>query len=435
MWLIDLDRALSETAKVRLLPVRADFEQMLERPTTDILAGITVALVALPLALAFGIGSGLGAASGITTAIIAGAVAALFGGSRVQVSGPTGAMTVILIPIFHSAGANGVLLVGAMAGIFLIIFALAKLGDHIHRLPTALIEGFTSGIAVVISLQQLPFILGLPATHEDRIWQQAAHLIAEAASRPNWTAIGVALSVGAVVLVIGKFLPRFPFALLAVLLATLIADFAELKLDRIGQIPAGIGLWQLQFLNQPNWFLLIPSALAVALLAALESLLSAKIADKASGWHHDSNREIFGQGLANLVVPFFGGVPATAALARTAVNLRSHAHSRLAALTHSIALALVALLLANYVAKIPLAALAGVLLATCVRMINVTELKTLTSESKLDAIVLWGTLVMTVATDLITAVIFGLLLSVALRRTRFAKIDRRYPNNSENLGD
>lgn len=419
-----------------MLPNRVDFAQMREKPLADLVAGLTVAIVALPLALAFGIGSGLGAGAGITSAIFAGALAAIFGGSRVQVSGPTGAMTVILIPIFHSAGAKGVLLVGLMAGILLIIFASLKLGDHIHRLPTSLIEGFTAGIAVVIALQQLPFILGLPATHDDRIWQQALHLVNQASTAPNWPSILTALAVATAILLIGKFLPRLPFALVAVIIATVMADSLQLQLDRIGALPATVGTLNFEFLASP-WFALIPSAIAVALLAALESLLSAKIADKMTGQHHDSNREIFGQGIANLVTPMFGGVPATAALARTAVNVRSHAHSRLASLIHAVTLAIAVLLISGLVSRIPLAALAGVLIATTSRMINPAELKKLTEESKNDAAVLWVTFFMTVATDLITAVIVGLLLSLLLRKTKFANLDRRYPpvDKKETLGD
>jgi len=421
---------------VRLLPNRVDFAQMREKPLADLVAGLTVAIVALPLALAFGIGSGLGAGAGITSAIIAGTLAAIFGGSRVQVSGPTGAMTVILIPIFHSAGANGVLLVGLMAGFLLVIFAWLKLGDHIHRLPTSLIEGFTAGIAVVIALQQLPFILGLPGTKDDRIWQQALHLINQASASPNWTAILTALAVAGAILLIGRFLPRLPFALIAVIIATGLADALNWKLDRIGTLPASVGFFSADFLSGP-WLTLIPSAIAVALLAALESLLSAKIADKMTGQHHDSNREIFGQGIANIIAPLFGGVPATAALARTAVNVRSHAHSRLASLIHAMTLAIAVLLIAGSVSRIPLAALAGVLIATTARMINFDEIKKLSDESKLDASVLWVTFFMTVATDLITAVIIGLILSLLLRKTKFANLDRRYPpiDKKETLGD
>ena len=410
---------------------------MRERPGADLLAGLTVAVVALPLALAFGIGSGLGAGAGVTSAIIAGALAAVFGGSRVQVSGPTGAMTVILIPIFHQAGTTGVLLVGFMAGVLLTLLAWFKIGDHIHKLPTSLVEGFTAGIAVVIALQQLPFILGLPATKDDHLWLQSYHLIASARLEPNWTPIITAVLVAAVILAVGKILPRLPFALVAVIAATFAADALGLKLERIGALPSSVGNFDLTFIQQSAWWSLIPPAIAVALLAALESLLSAKIADKITGQQHDSNRELFGQGIANLVTPFFGGVPATAALARTAVNIRSHAHSRLASLIHALTLAIAVLLLANQVQRIPLAALAGVLLATTAHMIKPRELLRLAAESRLDALVLWATFALTIITDLITAVITGLALSLLLRRTKFAALDRRYPpvEKNETLGD
>jgi len=410
---------------------------MREHPAADLVAGLTVAIVALPLALAFGIGSGLGAGAGITSAIIAGMLAAIFGGSRVQVSGPTGAMTVILVPIFHQSGTYGVLLVGLMAGILLLLFAIFKLGDHIHRLPTSLVEGFTAGIAIVIALQQLPFILGLPPTKDDHLWLQSLHLLTKASANPHWIPIIVAGLVAAAILLVGRFAPRLPFALAAVIATTLASDALQLELQRIGELPATIGTLNIAFLTQTSWLALIPSAIAVALLAALESLLSAKIADKMTGQHHDSNREIFGQGVANLITPFFGGVPATAALARTAVNVRSHANSRLASILHALTLAVAVLLISGLVQRIPLAALAGVLIATTAHMIKPAELRKLASESKLDALVLWVTLIMTVATDLITAVIVGLAISLLLRRTKLASLDRRYPpvDKNETLGD
>jgi sulfate permease, SulP family len=232
---------------------------------------------------------------------------------------------------------------------------------------------------------------------------------------------------------------KFPFALAAVVVASIATLAFGFDTETIGELPARIGNFDLNFLSTDNWIALIPSAFAVAGLAALESLLSAKVADKmrGGGEHHDSNRELFGQGLANLAVPFFGGVPATAALARTAVNVRSNAQSKLAALLHSIILALVILLFAPLVGHIPLAALAGVLLATTIRMVKPKELATLAKESRLDALVLICTFIATIAIDLISAVLIGVVLTLLLRRTRLANIDRRYPpvDEKETLGD
>ena len=177
------------------MPTTADWRDMKRAPTKDLVAGITVAIVALPLALAFGIASGLGAEAGITTAIIAGALAAIFGGSRLQVSGPTGAMTVVLVPIVHQFGVNGGLMVGLMAGLILIIAAYAKIGEHVHRLPTSLIEGFTAGIAVVITLQQFPFIFGVPASDSEKVWAGAFDVLVRGVAQVNLASISIALGV------------------------------------------------------------------------------------------------------------------------------------------------------------------------------------------------------------------------------------------------
>lgn len=424
---------------MNLLPTKADFADAAASPFKDLVAGITVAIVALPLALAFGIGSGLGAQAGITTAIIAGALAAIFGGSRLQVSGPTGAMTVVLVPLVHQFGGSGVLLVGLMAGVLLIIAAAAKIGQHVHRLPTSLIEGFTAGIAVVISLQQVPFIFGVEPADSEKVWLMAWQTAADGFASLNLHSVLTAIAVTAVILIGSKFWHRIPFALLTVALATVLADALGLQLQRIGELPAQIGTFDLSFFNAQNYWPLIPAAIAVATLAALESLLSAKVADKmrGGGERHDSDRELFGQGIANLAVPFFGGVPATAALARTAVNVRSGAQSKLAAVIHSLVLAIVILLFAGLVSRIPLAALAGVLLATTAHMIKPRELLALAKESTLDAIVLICTFLATVFIDLISAVIIGLAIALLLRKTKYAKIDRRYPpiDEKETLGD
>jgi SulP family sulfate permease len=421
------------------MPTKADWLEARRAPIKDLVAGLTVAIVALPLALAFGIASGLGAEAGLTTAIIAGAIAAIFGGSRLQVSGPTGAMTVVLVPIVHQFGPMGVLLVGLMAGFILVIASFAKIGEHVHRLPTSLIEGFTAGIAVVISLQQFPFIFGAEASKSEKVWAAAFENAAAGFADFNASPVFMAFAVMAVILAFSNRWPRIPFSLLSVAVAAVLSATLGFEVETIGELPARIGNLSFDFLNSSDYLALVPSAIAVAALAALESLLSAKVADKmrGGGEQHDSNRELFGQGLANIAVPFFGGVPATAALARTAVNVKSHAQSKLAALSHSVILAIVVLLFAPLVAQIPLAALAGVLLATTARMIKPRELIALAKETRLDALVLIATFTATIFIDLISAVIIGLILSLALRRTRLAAIDRRYPpvDENETLGD
>jgi SulP family sulfate permease len=398
-----------------LLPQRADWLAMRRSPRRDLLAGLTVAVVALPLALAFGVASGLGAQAGLVTAVIAGAVAAVFGGSNLQVSGPTGAMAVVLVPVVARFGTTGVLMVGAMAGVLLIALAVARLGSYVRYLPAPVIEGFTAGIAVVIALQQIPAALGVTDAHGEKVWAVAADAVAHFVAHPHPASVAVALGVAAVMLIGGQWRPAVPFSLVAVAAATALAQTTPLDLARIGALPAGLPAASLGFIDTHAVVTLLPSALAVASLAALESLLSATVADAMSvSEHHDPDRELFGQGLANLVVPLFGGIPATAAIARTAVNVRAGAGSKLAALTHAGALAVIVLAAAPLVGRIPLAALAGVLLATTVRMIEAGSLWALARSTRGDALVLALTFTVTVALDLVTAVAVGIAVAVVV---------------------
>ncbi|RJO73551.1 SulP family inorganic anion transporter [Nocardia panacis] len=405
-----------------LLPRRSDWRPALRAPGPDLLSGLIVALVALPLALGFGIGSGLGAAAGLATAIVAGVVAAVFGGSRLQVCGPTGAMTVVLAPIFHQHGASGVLTVGLMAGLALVMLAVIGAGRAVRYLPAPVLEGFTAGIAVVIALQQFPAALGIAHAEGDKVWQSAFDALRRFISQPHYPALLTALAVAAVVLIGGRYLPRLPFALLAVAAATVTVRLSGSDLRTIGAIPVGLPAPSLGFVHLDQMGALIGPALAVAALAALESLLSATAADAmAVGTRHDPNRELFGQGLANIAAPLFGGVPATGAIARTAVNVRSGARTRLAALTHAVVLAAVIYLAAPLVADIPLAALAGVLLATTVRMVETASVAAIARASKGDAAIMAVTFLVTVALDLVSAVAVGVGIAVLLAVRAVAK--------------
>lgn len=408
-----------------LLPTRGDWDAVRRSPRHDLVAGLTVAIVALPLALAFGVTSGMGAQAGIVTAIVAGAVAAIFGGSNLQVSGPTGAMTVVLVPVVHEFGASGVLMVGVLAGLALVTMAVLGLGRYVRYLPTPVVEGFTAGIAVVIALQQVPAALGVEAGSQERVWAVAADAVSRFAGAPHPTSLVTALVVAGLMLVGARWRPGLPFSLVGVLLATLAAEFFDLPLARLGELPAGLPGPSLGFLDVGAVPSLLPAALAVAALAALESLLSASVADAMSvGQAHDPDRELFGQGLANLAAPVFGGIPATAAIARTAVNVRAGAVSRAAAVVHAVALLLIVSTLASAVSAIPLAALAGVLLATTVRMVEVASLHALLRSTRADAAVLALTFVVTVAIDLVTAVAAGLAVAVVLALRSVARSAR-----------
>ena len=394
-----------------LLPAAADYRAMRRNPRRDVIAGVTVAFVALPLALAFGAASGLGAGAGLITAIVAGILAAVFGGSNLQVSGPTGAMTVVLLPIVAQFGVSGVLVVGLLAGIILIVLAFAGAGRYMQYVPLPVVEGFTLGIAVIIGLQQIPNALGQPA-EGDRVAVSAWHAVVSFVSDPNWAALAVSAAVAGSILLALRVRPGLPVSLPAVIVATVLAAAMGLGVATIGELPSRLPAPDLPPIPWQHLSALLVPALAVAALAALESLLSATVADAMSvGERHDPNRELFGQGIANLAAPLFGGVPATAAIARTAVNVRTGARSRLAAITQSLALLLVILVAAQWVAYIPLAALAGVLIATVVQMVEVSSIRALLRATRGDAAVLVATALATIVFDLVVAVIVGLVLA------------------------
>jgi SulP family sulfate permease len=410
-----------------LLPRRADVVRMAAQPHRDVLAGLTVAAVALPLAMAFGITAGLGAKAGLVTAVVAGLVAALFGGSDLQVSGPTGAMTVVLLPIVREHGPDGVLAVGLLAGLLLVVLAYARAGRLIRVVPLPVLEGFTLGIAVIIALQQLPAALG-QTPRGTKALSLAGHAVLDFAQSPRWAPLGLAATVAALMLLGGRHRPRVPVSLALLVLTTVAVEVLDLRTPTVGAVPGGLPAPRLPGVDLVELPSLLGPAVAVAALAALESLLSATVADAMSvEGQHDPDRELMGQGLANLASPLLGGVPATAAIARTAVNVRSGAHSRLAAVTHALALLVVLLVAAPVVAHVPLAALAGVLLATAVQMVEASSLLALLRVTRNDATVLVLTAAATVLFDLVTAVLGGLVLAGALalgQVARSARVDQ-----------
>lgn len=348
--------------------------------------------------------------------MVAGALAAVFGGSNLQVSGPTGAMTVVLVPIVAQYGPGGVLTVGLLAGLLLIGLALARAGKYMRYVPAPVVEGFTLGIACVIGLQQLPNALGVARPEGDKVLTVAWRAVEAFVRHPNWTALALAAGVALVMLLGARWRPTVPFSIVAVIVATVLAQVLHLDgAAPIGDLPAGLPAPSLAFLDLSALSSLLAPAVAVAALAALESLLSATVADGMTvGQQHDPDRELFGQGLANLAAPLFGGVPATAAIARTAVNVRTGAGSRLAALTHAVVLAVIVFAAAPLVSKIPLAALAGVLLATAIRMVEVGSLRVMAKATRSDALILALTALATLALDLVYAVIIGLIVAGAL---------------------
>ncbi|MFM9444482.1 SulP family inorganic anion transporter [Streptomyces acidiscabies] len=420
------------------LPTLTDLRTLTHDPRRNLLCGLTVAVVALPLALGFGVSSGLGAASGLATAIVAGALAALFGGSARQVSGPTGAMTVVLVPIVHHYGPDGVLTVGLLAGLILIALSFARAGAAMAYVPAPVIAGFTVGIAAVIALQQIPNALGVPLPHGEQVAAVAARAAEEFEAAPHWPALLLSAGSAALVLAGARWRPAVPFSLAAVGVATAVAETLKLDVTRIGALPSSLPTPSLGFLDVTRIPTLLAPAVAVAALAALESLLSASVADEMSknrrpagssrgAANHDPSQELFGQGIANLAAPLFGGVPATGAIARTAVNVRTGATSRLAALTHAVILAGIVASAAQLVARIPLAALAGVLLATAIRMVETGPVRAMARATRGDALVLVLTAASTLALDLVRAVLIGLAVSTVLALKAAATTTRLTP--------
>ncbi|GAT74474.1 transporter [Microbacterium sp. HM58-2] len=393
-----------------LLPAASDYRGLARSWKGDLLAGVTVGIVALPLALAFGVSSGAGAESGLITAIVAGVVAAVFGGSNVQVSGPTGAMVVVLAPILAERGAGALAAVCLLAGLFVLAAGALRLGRTVGYIPWPVIEGFTLGIAVIIFLQQVPTATGTRPGDSTNAVVAAVQSLATA----EWPKLGWSLLLVGVVVAIMlgalRLHPRFPGSLLAIVVASLIAVGFGLPVDTIGALPAGLPAPTLPDLSPATLLPLAGPAAAVAALAAIESLLSARVASTlADTGPYDPDRELVGQGLASLAAGLFGGMPATGAIARTAVNVRAGARTRLAAVTHGLLLLAVALVGASVVSHIPLAALAGVLMVTACRMIAPSTVRTVLRSTRADAVVFCLTAIVTVSVDLIYAVLIGLL--------------------------
>ncbi|OBF50602.1 SulP family inorganic anion transporter [Mycolicibacterium monacense] len=394
----------------RLLPRRSDYADLPTSWRRDVLAGVTVGVVALPLALAFGISSGVGAAAGLITAVVAGVVAAVFGGSHVQVSGPTGAMAVVLAPIVAAHGLGSVALVTVVAGLLVAGCGIAGLGRTVTFIPWPVIEGFTLGIAVIIFAQQLPAALGVSAPAGGRTLTTALHVLTHA----DWAAAAKTLAVVGFVAVVMVALPRLhpgaPASLLAVVGATIGVIALHVPVAAIGELPSHLPAPVLPTVDADSLRTLLSAAVTVAALAAIESLLSARVAATMSPTGpYDPDRELLGQGLASVASGVFGGMPATGAIARTAVNVRSGARTRVAAIVHSVVLLGVVYLLSGPVSQIPLAALAGVLMVTSFRMISAATVRSILRSGRSDALTFVVTAVITVSFDLIEAVMIGVL--------------------------
>ncbi|MFT3799237.1 SulP family inorganic anion transporter [Microbacterium sp.] len=397
-----------------LLPARSDYAGVRRSWRGDLLAGLTVGIVALPLALGFGVSAGLGAEAGLVTAIVAGVLAAVFGGSNVQVSGPTGAMVVVLAPIVATSGAGAVAAITLVAGLIVLAAGVLGLGRAVSFIPWPVIEGFTVGIGVIIFLQQVPQLTtGRHATdHSTNALIAALQSIADADPRYVAWAAGAALIVAACMLLAPRVHRAVPGSLVGIVVVTVLALLVPNPLVAIGTLPSRLPAPSLPALDPGALGALLLPALTVAALAAIESLLSARVAaSMADTGVYDPDRELVGQGVASLGAALFGGMPATGAIARTAVNVRSGARSRLAAAFHAVVLLAVVLAVAGPVGTIPLAALAGVLMVTAARMVHLGTARAILRSTRADAAAYVLTAVITVSFDLIVAVAIGVVLA------------------------
>lgn len=385
----------------------------------DLTAGLTVGLVALPLAMAFGIASGVTPQAGIYTAVIAGFIISALGGSRTQIGGPTGAFVVVIAAIIAKHGLSGLLMVTMMAGVILLFLGITGLGNAVKFIPRPVIIGFTNGIAVLIASTQLKDFLGIRSTGPvPSEFLERMRYIGEHLGGVDPITMLLALSSLLVILTVPRLTKRVPGSIVALIGATIIVGLSGLPVETIGSkfggIPTGLPKLQVPDLRFDLILPLLPAALTVALLAAIESLLSAVVADSMSGDRHNSNVELIAQGVANLTVPLFGGIPVTGAIARTATNIRSGARSPVSGMIHALTLLAIILFAAPLARFIPLGTLAAVLFVVAYNMGEWRELPMIMRLEMRDIAVWIITFILTVAADLTVAVEVGITLAALL---------------------
>lgn len=395
----------------------------------DLMAGVIVGIVALPLAIAFGIASGVSPEKGIITAIVAGFIVSVFGGSRVQIGGPTGAFIIIIYGIIQQYGMQGLTIATIMAGVFLVLFGVLRLGTIIKYIPYPIVVGFTSGIAVTIFTTQVKDLFGLtmaevPSDFVEK-WIAYAH---DFTTLDGWTTLIGIVSV-VVIAVTPRFSKKIPGSLVAIILMTIVALLLKhyagvTSIETIGDrfsINSALPEAQMPALSWETVKGLVPPALTIAILGAIESLLSATVADGVIGHRHDSNTELVGQGIANLVSPLFGGIPATGAIARTMTNINNGGRTPVAGIVHAVVLLLIFLFLMPLAQYIPMACLAGVLVVVSYGMCGWRSFVMLMKNPKSDVTVLLITFFLTILFDLTVAIEVGLVIACLLFMRRMAE--------------
>ncbi|MCC6501376.1 MAG: SulP family inorganic anion transporter [Anaerolineales bacterium] len=393
----------------------------------DLLAGLTVAAVALPLALAFGVASGATAAAGLVTAILAGFIMGALTGAPFQISGPTGAMSAVLIVLVQRYGLEGIWVAGLLSGLLLLLIGVMRLGRFIAFIPSAVISGFTSGIALIIFIGQIDNFLGVKTPATETAAQKILVYFNGGFTPSLQSLILGALVIGTMIFMPAKWTARFPASLLGIILATLLSSTFGWTAQTIGDIPNSLILQsRLSFANIPwtNLSEFIAPTLTITALGAVESLLCGAVGSNMTGVRLQANQELIAQGVGNILIPFFGGVPATAAIARSSVGIKSGGQTRLVSIVHAVGLLLSMFLLASFMGRIPLAALAGVLMVTAFRMNEWAAIKFIFGKRfKTDMIAFTITMLATVVLDLTQAILIGSFLAGAVFLNKIASID------------
>jgi len=396
----------------------------------DLMGGLTVGVVALPLAIALAIASGVKPEQGLYTAIVAGFVIAILGGSRVQISGPTGAFVVIVYGIVQKYGYDGLVVATLIAGVLLVIMGLARMGALLKFIPYPVIVGFTSGIALIIFSSQVNDFLGLridnvPADFVEKWIEYARHI-----TRVEPYTLGIGLASLFIIVLWPRVTHRVPGQLIAILAVTVAVQYFQIPVDtiqtRFGGMPHGLPSPQFPAIAWAMFKELFSPAITIAILAALESLLSSVVADGMTGTRHRSNMELIAQGAGNVASALFGGIPATGAIARTATNIKSGGKTPVAAIIHAVFLLLVLLFIGKWAAMIPMATLAAVLIVVAYNMSEWREFKHLLKSPRGDIAVLLATFLLTVFIELTVAIQVGILLAAFLflqKMSKEAKVD------------
>lgn len=400
----------------------------------DLFAGIIVGIVALPLAIAFAVASGVSPEKGLITAIVAGFLISFLGGSRVQIGGPTGAFIVIVYGILQQFGLEGLMISTFLAGIILVLFGMLRLGAILKFIPHPLIVGFTSGIALVIFSTQIKAALGLniDSVPSEFIEKWVCYF----SNLNSFNLYAIAISGGTILISLyaGKLIPKVPGSFIAIIVTTLLVQVLQLPVNTIesvyGNIPNSIGF----DLPDIDWSLIhnyFQPALTIAILGAIESLLSAVVADGMIGGNHRSNTELIAQGIANIFSPVFGGIPATGAIARTATNVKNGGRTPIAGIVHALTLLLIMLVFGKWAKLIPMSCLAGILIVISYNMSEWRTFRSIMKGSRFDIIVLLTTFLLTVLVDLTIAIEIGIVLAALIFMYRMSKINGVMPVESE----